>query len=372
MTRCRAPRLRHGHHYKEVLSRADRLYRAGGETLDAGLYLFDVDAINIRQALDWCADNFRLDPDVARLCCAYARAAPHLLPLRCDLRACLRWAKSARAASSQLGDREAEAGALWQMGVAFAMMGNHKQAIECHTEQLAIATELRDEASQSAALGNLGLQYRHHGDLQRAIECHEKALDLCPDADLSGQAAALGGLAAAHLTAKNRRAAIQLLEQQIAVAREANEPRSEEAALGNLGIVHAMLGNSDRARSLYDEALSIARSIGDRPGEGKALAAIAGLYLATGRSREALGLYDAAISIARDTGHCATEALQLYNKSTALARIGLLPAAIDAAVEALRIREDLGLPDADATRQAIEVYRSWPRKRRWRFWRRTL
>jgi len=82
-----------------------------------------------------------------------------------------------------IGDRRSEGNTLGNLGIAYAALGNVRQAIAYYEQALAITREIGDRRGEGNALGNLGIAYAVLADPERAISFHEQNL-----------AIALGGL----------------------------------------------------------------------------------------------------------------------------------------------------------------------------------
>ena len=64
--------------------------------------------------------------------------------------------QQAAALSTELGDRNGEAAALDNLGVALQEVRRFDEAITAHQQAAALFTELGDRHGEAAALGNLG------------------------------------------------------------------------------------------------------------------------------------------------------------------------------------------------------------------------
>jgi tetratricopeptide (TPR) repeat protein len=73
-----------------------------------------------------------------------------------------------------LGEREAEAYALWQRSEALAALGRSEEAVENARTSLAIAEDLRHREWTAAALRALGTAHRVSGDLDRAEDAYRR------------------------------------------------------------------------------------------------------------------------------------------------------------------------------------------------------
>ena len=115
-------------------------------------------------------------------------------------------------------------------GTATASLGDYRQAIDLHTQALAIARDIGDRQGEGSRAGQPGdLPLPAWATTGRPSTCTPRRW---PSPATSATA------------------------------------RARAAALGNLGICHASLGDYRQAIDLHTQALAIARDIGDRQGEG--------------------------------------------------------------------------------------------------------
>lgn len=166
-----AAALRHAEHYRRVLSRADDLYLQGGENIRAGLALFDREAEHIRAGQAWAAAR---SPE---LCNAYPKAGTYVLDLRLTPKEKIAWLEAALQAARCSHDRAGEGVHLGNLGLAYADLGDARQAIEFYEQALAIDREIGDRRGEAFGSWNLGLAYEKQGEIEKAIQ----AMQICVD-----------------------------------------------------------------------------------------------------------------------------------------------------------------------------------------------
>jgi tetratricopeptide (TPR) repeat protein len=221
--------LRHAQHYVKVLSSAEGLYLKRGDAIKQGLELFDLERGNILAGHAWAAANYKLGDEVAATCSRFGSAGA-LLSLRQHPGERKEWLEQALDAARKLGDRDAEARHLGNLGITYYSIGQYNRAIDYQKQSLTIAREIGDRLGEGQALGGLGLAYYSLGGYRRAIDFHQ---------------------------------------QLLAIAREIGDRHGEGRSLGNLGTAHDSLGEYRRAIDYHEKRLAIAREIGDRLGEGR-------------------------------------------------------------------------------------------------------
>ena len=144
--------------------------------------------------------------------------------------------------------------------------GHYRTLVDLHGR---IHGRITDPALNAAHLANLGPCHYSLGDYRQAIDLHTQALAISRDiGDRQGEGVALGNLGNCHFRLGDYRQAIDLHTQALAIARDIGDRRGEGIALGNLGNCHPNLGDYRQAIDLHTQALAIYRDIGYRLGEG--------------------------------------------------------------------------------------------------------
>jgi tetratricopeptide (TPR) repeat protein len=69
----------------------------------------------------------------------------------------------------------------WNLCNVYQSLGTYSEAIEYHTQCLAIAEEVCDRAGEGRAYGNLGISYTSLGDFSKAIEYHTQCLAIAKE-----------------------------------------------------------------------------------------------------------------------------------------------------------------------------------------------
>jgi tetratricopeptide (TPR) repeat protein len=214
------------------------------------------------------------------------------------------------------GDRQGEGAVLGNLGICQYRLGDYRRAMDLHTQSLAIARDTGDRQLEATELGNLGICHASLGDYRQAIDLHTQALAIARDTgDRRVESQDLNNLGNCHTSLGDYRQAIDLYTQSLAIARDLGDRRGESTKLGNLGLCHASLGDYQQAIDLYTESLAINRDIGDRQGEGIELGNLGLCYYGLGDYRQASDLCTQALAIARDIG-------DRYNEANALNYLG--------------------------------------------------
>lgn len=204
----------------------------------------------------------------------------------------------------RIADKNLRSISLGNLGLAYADLGQAKNAIGFYEQALVIDREIGDRRGEGADLGNLGAAYANLGQAARAIECYEQALVILRAiGDRGGEGAVLGNLGIAYRNLGQVERAIEYYEQQLVIVRAIGDRRGEGNALGNLGVAYKNLGQIARAIEFYEQQLVIVREIGDRQGEGNVLNNLGVAYEKLGQIDKALAVYRAALIIYKEIGN---------------------------------------------------------------------
>jgi tetratricopeptide (TPR) repeat protein len=251
----------------------------------------------------------------------------------------------------QLGHRRGEGATLSNLGNCHQALGDDRQAIDLHTQALGIAREIGDRLGEGATLNNLGNCHQDLGDYRQAIDLITKALAIADDIkDDAGRASRRANLGICHLGLGDYQPALDLLTRALAIARANSVRHTEGAVLSFLGLYWLDLGDGQQATDLLTEALGIARETGDRYEEAVALGHLGRAQLASDKADQTVALLEQSVSIADAIGNidCAVEARSWLAR--ALLRLGEPAAALTAAVE----RRDLTYPCAEPVLRMLE------------------
>jgi tetratricopeptide (TPR) repeat protein len=340
---------KHAKHFLKVLSKADKLYRKGGNSILAGLELFDREWANIKVGHAWTKNKIqghrkliKIDSKIAlEMANSYANDGIYILDLRLHPRYQIDWLETGLIAARIMGDRCAEGNHLGNLGRAYYSLGEIRKAIEYYEQALAIACEIGDKRNEGVWLDNLGRAYADLSETRKAIKYHEQALAIAREiGNKRGEGVDLGNLGNAYAALGETLKAVEYYDQALAIAQEIGDKRIEGTVLGNqgnLGLAYAAFGEKSKNIEYYDKALAIAREIGDRRNEGAWLGNLGRAYAALGETRKAIEYYEQALKIAQEIGNRQNEGEILKNLGKAYADTGDSNKSIDYCDQALEI-----------------------------------
>ena len=201
------------------------------------------------------------------------------------------------ALGTAVGSPRSQARTLNNIGSAYTDLGELSKALEYFERALSLwrANGMRD--GELMTVNNIGGVHSQLGDEVVALGFYEEALRLTPGSAKEEHGRLLNNMANSHAALGDRRRAIELAEQSLALRREVRDRRGEGVTLLTLGRGFRDEGDTDRAMGLFGEALQIQRSIGDRYLEVETLLALAVTERDRGNLRGALPYAEAAVDL---------------------------------------------------------------------------
>ncbi len=252
------------------------------------------------------------------------------------------------------GDRAAEAGALRNLGSVHWRQGHYRQAAEHYQQALALYRELGDEGGQADALVRLALVDERLGDEARAAERLQPALDLFAQlGDRFSEAYVLSLLARLRHQPDQLELAAVHLEQSLAVVRQAGDRTGEAYALTDLAAVHAGRGRLAEAAGHLRQAVVLHRRIGDRASEAEALNDLGRALRATGDAAGSRTQHGEALTLAREIGDRYEQARAHDGLAAAFEVTGEPDRARPHAEHARRLFSDLAVPAAPTVQTPV-------------------
>jgi DNA-binding SARP family transcriptional activator/Tfp pilus assembly protein PilF len=204
---------------------------------------------------------------------------------------------------ADLGERAAEAVALRNLGSVHWRLGDYREAADHYRRAWKHYRRLGDEAGQADASVRLGLVDARLGDEAQATERLRSALDLYARlGDRFSEAYVLSLLARLSREPAELVRAAGHLEQSLATVRQAGDRTAEAYVLTDLAEVYARGGRLKEAAEHLRAALVLHRRIGDRASEAEALNDLGQVLSAAGDAAEARAQHDQALALAREIG----------------------------------------------------------------------
>lgn len=110
---------------------------------------------------------------------------------------------------------------------------------------------------------------------------------------------------------------IRLLEESLALFRQAGDRHGEALALGAVGVPTLQRGDVERATALLQESIELSRDVGDKWETGFMLAHLGMIALDRGEHARAARTFEESLALSRETGHKFSGCISLTNLARA-------------------------------------------------------
>lgn len=163
--------------------------------------------------------------------------------------------------------------ALRKLGKLYREDSQFMQAIDCHQQELQIATGVNDTIGMVQALNNIGTNYRRLGSYEEAANFHQQAVMLCTemsdhDTELARKnlVVSLNGMGNVLMSLGNEEQADSIFRLALQGERQLGSKLGQAINLANLGSIKELLGQKDSARIYYQQSLAMNQEAGSQLG----------------------------------------------------------------------------------------------------------
>lgn len=180
-------------------------------------------------------------------------------------------ARTSRKAARRIGDRQGEAVACNNLGIALREAGRTEEAVDVLTHARDLFQAAKDRHSEAGTWNNLGNALHAAGRVGKAIEAFTHARDLHRAAgDRLREAAAWGNLGSALRETGQAEEALAVLTQARDLHRSTGDHPAEASAWNNLGNALGDVGRVEEAIEAYSKAVENCHNFEDWYGAGLA------------------------------------------------------------------------------------------------------
>lgn len=256
--------------------------------------------------------------------------------------------QSAATASRVIGDRYAEANALFDFGDTQFNTGGFRAAQELFERALALYDELGHRLGQANATWQLSQTSHMTGQFPAALEQARAALAIYRElGERLGQANVRFHMGRVYVNLGEPKIAADLFASALADFQALDQQSGTANALWCLGKLRAATGEVAEARDYFIRAAAIYHAIGSMSGEAWILFELGSIHAAEGEHRAAIDAYEQALPKFRQCGHRSGQANTLHVLGKAKHASGDATAA-DLLEQALAIFRQIGDPQGEA------------------------
>jgi tetratricopeptide (TPR) repeat protein len=230
-----------------------------------------------------------------------------------------------------------------RLGELLNSIGDLSQAGQVLGEALQAARDLGDKNAQANALYQLGINATHQGRWEAALTHLDKALELARAGEDRGTLArVLYGLGDAHFRIGNHSEASNACQEAIEIAEEIGDQATLMNAINRLGAVETSSHNHNQAKQLFQQCLALARETGNLERQSAALTNLGNVANVQEDWHEAIRYCQDALILFRELGHPFGVVVAAGNLANAHIRIGDLDKARSLVVEVISAARQAG------------------------------
>ena len=258
-----------------------------------------------------------------------------------------------------LNDRDGQAVALNNLGIAHYYLAEYDKALGYYTRSLELAEQIGNDEVVAKALNNIGVIHYMWGEYDRTLEYYSRALENRKQAgDTHGIAVGHNNLGNVYYATERYDEALQHLSEALDLYTEVNDERLAASTLNNIGLLYHKVERFDDALESLERARVIEERINDKPGLALSLNNIGLVYDAWGKYREALEYYRASLRVREEIGDRQGAAICRQNIGQAYSALGNFDRAMAYQTDALEIATELNIREMqrDAHRGLSETY----------------
>jgi CHAT domain-containing protein len=164
-----------------------------------------------------------------------------------------------------------------------------------------IAQTVEEKKKEADRLFQEGVKQSQANQHEAALQSLQQALAIYRELkDREREGKSLGTLGLTYDALGNYTKAIVHYEQRLAIARELKDSRGEATAFTNLGNAYQSLGNYPKAIEYHEQRLAISRETKDRIWEGKSLNSLGNAYQSLGNYAKVIEYREQRLAIARE------------------------------------------------------------------------
>ncbi|MFE7978757.1 cyclophane-containing RiPP biosynthesis TPR protein HaaT [Streptomyces shenzhenensis] len=240
-------------------------------------------------------------------------------------------------------DRRGKADALNQLGIVRYLTADNDDAARAQTEALALYRELGYRLGQANALADLGMVWRQMSRFDAATEAQSEALSIYRElGDRYGEANSLRDLGVVHCLMGSYDLAARHHQEAFDIYVELDDREHQAYALNESGVVRRLTGDIEGARSAHSQALTHFTELGDRFGRTNSVRLLGVVDRVSGDARAASRLLEEALSAYRELGSRGGEAASLSELGVVRGMLGERDDAVEAFGRSLEIQRALG------------------------------
>lgn len=258
-----------------------------------------------------------------------------------DVNRSLKLAEEAKKLSEKYGNKKALALSLWNMGVAYRLLSEYKNALGEFEESLRLFKELGDIKEQGKVLNSTANVYANMGDYNSALKYLNEGLDVSKSVnDLENTASILSNMGVIYQETGDYPSSLEKYLESVQVYDEIGH-EAPEVLFNNVGVVYHQLGDYPVALSYYIRSLDVSRDKGNKLDEAFALLNIAVVHGEMKEHDKALEYLASSLEMLRELGNKHGESDVLRNIGIAYQGLEDYEKALEFQFKVLKVRDEI-------------------------------
>lgn len=212
------------------------------------------------------------------------------------------------------GDREAETIAISRLVVSHAALKQYPEAIEQIQQFLALARDTQNQTQEGTALVLFARVYVEVEDYQQAIELGQQALVIWRQVgNPTAEAEVLNNLSWIYHNLGQHQESLEAAQAALAISKARGDQNGQALALNYLGIAYHSLSQYQSAIECHQQARSLFQQVDNRNGEAAALNRLGLTYQSISQYQQAIEHYQQALPLFQQAADRSNQAWVLNN-----------------------------------------------------------
>lgn len=206
------------------------------------------------------------------------------------------FARKALTKSTELENREEQAGAHLNLSEVFRTRSDLTKALEHAFSALNIFEELGDSSKMAASANSIGRYYADIGEWEDATKYYNLSLELCGN-DLKTKGKTLNNIGSMYHNRDNLDSAHVYFEKALDIGLEIKDQSGLATVYGNLGIIHLQKFNDpEKAKEYYERSIAMKKELIDFFGLSYSYINMGNLHRNIGKYDQARKYYSTAVA----------------------------------------------------------------------------
>ena len=211
--------------------------------------------------------------------------------------------RKALAINEALGDQAGIGRTHLGIGLVNWLQGDFTEALEHYRRSLTIFEARQNNTAVATVLNNIGNIHRYQGDYAQALDYYRRSLKIREDLnDTFGILGSLGNIGVVYSAQGNYAQALDYYRRSLAMSETQDDKEGIAITLGNIGVLYRKQGDYAQALDYYRRSLAVSEAIHDKVGISQMVNNIGTVHLQQGDHAQALDYYRRSLAMREESG----------------------------------------------------------------------